>query len=589
MGGKRGVLAMLGWLRIRDLALIEAVDLELGPGFNVLTGETGAGKSVLLGAVSMLLGERADTAMVRTGAPRAEISAGLRVPEELRGEVGEVLAESGLELAPEGEVLVRRAIGGGGGRNFLDDRPVTLDLLRRLGDLLIDLHGPHEHQSLLRPAMQLLLLDRYAGLGEGRARVAGAHRSLAAALERLAALERSLPSPLEAELLRGVVREVAAADPQPGEDEALAARHRLAAGSLEIVQGVGRIVQALQDGEGSVADRLAEAHRELSALAALGLPQAEALAGRCGDCAETIRDVTQGLEREVAGIELDERELAALEERMRVLQALKRRHGPRLEDVLAAAETARRRLADLEHHDEAVAACRREADAAEQALRASCEALGKARRRVAADFAAAVMGELRKLGFRRADFAAQLSPSDPGPTGADRLEFLFSANPGEAPRPLRQVASSGEISRAMLALKTVLADADAVPILIFDEIDVNIGGETAGVVGAELRQLAARRQVLCITHLPQVAACAQSHFRVDKEIVGDRTFTRIARLDGAGRVAELARMLGGGEAARRHAEDMLAGTSAGGKGAAAPSAARDSTPRPARRRKGGGA
>ncbi len=550
---------MLTWLRIRDFALIDAVDLELGPGFNVLSGETGAGKSVLLGAVAMLLGERAETAMVRTGAARAEIAAGLRVPEGLRGEVAAILGESGLELSADGELLVRRTIGAGGGRNFLDDRPVTLELLRRLGELLIDLHGPHEHQSLLRPSMQLLLLDNYANLAAGRAQAASAHRGLVAARERMAALARELPSAGEAELLRAMLRDVEAAAPQPGEDEALSARHRLAAGSLDIVQGVARIVQALQEGEGAAADRLADVHRELAALAALGLPEADALARRCGECAEAIREVVASLERQVAGIELDDREFAALEERMRVLQTLKRRHGPRLEDVLAGAETARRRLADLENYDMVMAAQRREVAEAEAALHAVCATLGEARRRAATAFAEAVAGELRKLGFPRAAFVAQLAPAEPGPHGADRLEFLFSANPGEVPRPLRQVASSGEISRAMLALKTVLADADAVPILIFDEIDVNIGGETAGIVGGELRQLAARRQVLCITHLPQVAARAESHFKVDKEIVGDRTFTRIARLDAEGRAAELARMLGGGEAARRHAEALLDG------------------------------
>jgi DNA repair protein RecN (Recombination protein N) len=550
-------MGMLTWLRIRDFALIDEADIELGPGFNVITGETGAGKSVLLGAVAMLLGERAETAMIRTGAARAEISAGLRCPEALRDDVAAALADSGLAAAADGELLIRRVIGATGGRNFLNDQPVTLDLLRRLGDLLIDLHGPHEHQSLLRPAMQLLLLDRYAGLATGREKTATAFARLAAARERLATLERELPSSAETEHLRSMTRDIAAAAPQPGEDEELSARHRLAAGSLDIVQGAARIAQTLQDNEGSAADRLAEAHRELAALAALGVPDAEALMARCDACAEAVRELAMTLEQRVAGIELDEQEFAALEERMRVLQTLKRRFGPRLEDVLAAAETARQRLASMENYDEELAARRRDVAAAETHLREACDELGQGRRKAAAKFAKAVAGELRKLGFPRAAFVAGLSACDPGPHGADRLEFLFSANPGEPPKPLRQVASSGEISRAMLALKTVLADADAVPILIFDEIDVNIGGETAGIVGQELHHLAAHRQVLCITHLPQVAARADTHFRVDKEVDDDRTFTRINRLDAKAREAELARMLGGGTAARRHATALL--------------------------------
>jgi DNA repair protein RecN (Recombination protein N) len=548
---------MIEWIRIKNLALIEEAEIEFKKGFNVITGETGAGKTILTEAIAMLLGERADKGVIRTGCSSCEISMSIVLSGSNTKPVGGLLENSGLPPPENGRLQLRRIITAANSRNFVNDSPATLQSLKSLGNLLIDTHGPHEHQSLLRQSLQLELLDRYGGLEKKISDCSEIYAEWSKVREQRENLEKEIPSSSEAEHLRFMLSEIEKAGVKADEEEDLSTRHRLAANSHDILETANSATKMLNESEGALTDRISDIYRVIQGFERTDAEAAAKFLCQCENLTETANELADTIRRYTNNIELDEKEFADIEERLRLIQTLKRRYGPALSDVLKAAEEASKRLDEFENYGRIKTQYTEKEHELSQTLLKKCTELSKSRKDLSADFSKRVCCELRKLGFTRSDFSVAFSRIEPGSGGFDKIDFVFSPNPGEKEKSLREIASSGEISRVMLALKTVLASADSIPVLIFDEIDVNIGGETASIVGQELKKLGNSHQVLCISHLPQVAAYAGTHYKVEKSVSKGRTFTKIAEMAGTSRKTEIARMLGGGTAASKHAGEML--------------------------------
>ena len=551
---------MLKWMHIENLALVERADMEFGPGFNVISGETGAGKSVIMGGVGLLLGERADKSMIRIGETRCEISGEFQPDEQSAAAILPLLEDAGIAVREDNSLLVRRVITASSSRNFLNDSPVTLQILHAIGERLVDIHGANENQHLLKVRNQLDMLDHFGKLGAERAETRRIWQALTSLRQEREQFAASMPSAEETARFRRDAAEIEKAAPEPGEDDALAEKHALAAHSKTLIELAMSAANALSECEDSIQDRLGAVRRVLADMEKCDPNGAGKFLLALDQTASAVSDLSGSLSDYAAEVEIDEGAFQAMEERLHVLQTLKRRYGPTLEDVLGHLDTLRDRIDAYDNAEQR----RQEFDRREKELLAeldrACAVLGGKRKTAGSVIARKTAAELRKLGFKKAEFAVELSPAEPGADGADKVEFMFSANPGVPAMPLRDVASSGELSRVMLALKTVLAEADFIPILIFDEIDANIGGETATKVADEIALLAANKQILCISHLAQIASRASVQFNVSKESQGEATFTHIRRLDHAGRVKEIARMLGGGDAAAKLAAKMLAET-----------------------------
>ena len=548
---------MLIYVKITNFALIEESELEFGPGFNVVTGESGAGKSILMGAVELLLGGRVDKGVIRNGCDRCMVCGGFAVPAGLAGAVGAILVPAGIPFDPAEQLQLRRVIGQSSVRNYVNDTPVSARLLASVGEQLIDLHGANEQLSLTVPARQLDLLDRYAGAEEAAAlcgRIAGELEALAKEREEF---DRQTPDEAERSRLELQLEDIDKVNPAPGEDEELSARFKVAGNSRQVLETAGQLTAALTEGEDSVADRLGSVYRRLLELSRIDEALAAGLLEECDRIQEDVSALSGRVAELADKVDLDPEALAAIESRLGELFTIKRRYGPTLEQVLAVRGEAFRRL-EL-YRNTAVRRQefeRRKAELTAE-LRRAAEKLSALRKKKAAEFAERVRSKLGAIGFAKCVLEVAFSEVEPGPNGMDRVELLFSANAGESVHPLRKIASSGELSRLMLALKTVLADADSIPVVVFDEIDVNIGGETANRVGEELHHLGRNRQILCISHLAQVAARADRHFRVEKHTEEGRTFSECRELDAEGRVREIGRMLGGGESAVTHARAIL--------------------------------
>ena len=548
---------MLIYVKITNFALIEESELEFGSGFNVVTGESGAGKSILMGAVELLLGGRVDKGVIRNGCDRCMVCGGFAVPAGLAGAVGAILVPAGIPFDPAEPLQLRRVIGQSSVRNYVNDTPVSARLLASVGEQLIDLHGANEQLSLTVPARQLDLLDRYAGAEEAAAlcgRIAGELEALAKEREEF---DRQTPDEAERSRLELQLEDIDKVNPAPGEDEELSARFKVAGNSRQVLETAGQLTAALTEGEDSVADRLGSVYRRLLELSRIDEALAAGLLEECDRIQEDVSALSGRVAELADKVDLDPEALAAIESRLGELFTIKRRYGPTLEQVLAVRGEAFRRL-EL-YRNTAVRRQefeRRKAELTAE-LRRAAEKLSALRKKKAAEFAERVRSKLGAIGFAKCVLEVAFSEVEPGPNGMDRVELLFSANAGESVHPLRKIASSGELSRLMLALKTVLADADSIPVVVFDEIDVNIGGETANRVGEELHHLGRNRQILYISHLAQVAARADRHFRVEKHTEEGRTFSECRELDAEGRVREIGRMLGGGESAVTHARAIL--------------------------------
>lgn len=549
---------MLEWVKIKNLALISEAEIEFNRGFNVVTGETGAGKSVLLGTVALLLGDRADKGVIRGGEERCELAAGISLPGYLPEEFFQLLDDSGIEMDRQANYLeLKRIITPQKTRNFINDTPVSLQTLKAAGDYLIDVHGANEHQSLLQQSTQLRLLDRYGHHEELLAACNVICDALKDLRQRRDELFVNLPDGREAEQLESVIAEIEKVAPQPNEDQEVSERHRLAANSRQILELTGGAIGMLNEAENSAVDHLAEIYRTLMDLNRVDPEGTEVFLQECSQITEQLRDLAGNLETYSSKVDIDQEEFTRLEERLADLQRLKRRYGPLLEDVFNARDEANTKLQALSNSEKLRAELEEEEHLLLKKLRLAAEKLSEHRHKAATQLTKDITAKLQTLGFLKCKLDIAFAIIEPGRGGMDKIDFIFAPNPGEPAQPLRNIASSGEISRVMLALKTVLAEADDIPILVFDEIDANIGGETAVKVGGELCKLASHRQILCISHLPQVAAQGETHFLVSKSVTDGRTSTAITRLSEAERETEIARMLGGGAAALTHAIEML--------------------------------
>ncbi len=548
---------MLKWMRLKNLALVDKADMEFGPGFNVITGETGAGKSVIMGGVGLLLGGRADKSAIRIGTDRCEVSGEFFVGGGSASRVKAILDEAGIEPDLAGNLLVRRVITASSSRNFVNESPVTLQILHRIGEVLVDIHGASENHQLLKNQNQLDMLDRFGRLDAELAEVRAVWSELAKLRQEKKSFAESMPSAEETARFRRDAAEIEKAAPVSGEDEELEARHTVAAHSKSIIEVALTAANALSECEDSLADRVGQVRRMLGDLEKFDPDHAEQFIHAIEEISAQVMSLSNDLTDHASEVDIDEGEFMAMEERLRVLQTMKRRYGPTLDDVLAHLAFLQSKIEAYDNSEVIRENFGKREKELLSRLTAACARLSAARKKAGKALAKQIGSELKKLGFKRSDFEVVVMDAAPGADGADRIEFMFTANPGVPLMPLREVASSGELSRVMLAAKTVLAEADSIPILIFDEIDANIGGETASRVGQEIAALAENKQILCISHLPQVACNASVHFMVSKESAADVTTTHIRRLDKASRINEISRMLGGGEIAHEHAEAML--------------------------------
>lgn len=553
---------MLQSLRIRNLALLEEVSLDFEPGFTAVTGETGAGKSILLGALGLLAGGRAEKTVIRQGAAACEVEASLHFADS--GPVDAVLEELALPPCEEGMLILKRSIS--------RDKPpkiavngglATLAALQRLGDCWIDFHGPSEPRRLLREACQLDLLDLYGHLG----RDLSAYRERHGAWRRLQEERRQAAqaAELSADQVEFLQRQVAKIDSLDPSAEAIATLERdfQRLGHARELLGIAGELAAGLTGEEGVQGRLAALLREARKLERLD-PSGGPLAGRLEAAAVELNDLGAEFSALAQELRFDPEQAEALAARMDAWLELRRSHGPDVAAVLRARDQMRARLEGQADRAGALARMDRELAGLERSVRAEAAALRSRREKAAAELARVSARAIAELGFQKADFRIRICPlPEPGPAGDCAAEFLFSPNVGEAPLPLSRIASSGELARVMLALKAVLADQDQVPLLVFDEVDANVGGEIGRVVGQKMAAIGRGHQVLCVTHLPQVAAQAASHLVVAKDQSGDRAVVSIAPIHGrrGARVDELARMLGdrSAKSARAHAEELLKG------------------------------
>jgi DNA repair protein RecN (Recombination protein N) len=551
---------MLRFLRIRNLAVIESVDVEFEPGFNVLTGETGAGKSIVVEAVGLLLGARASADLVRTGETQASIEA--------------IFEESGAAGAEPHELVIRRDISSNGrSRSFINGALATAAALRDLSQRLVELHGQHEHKALLDPTTHLPLLDLYAGLASDAQQVAAAWNDVRGLREqidrsRMDAREKSA----RLDLIAFQLAEIEKASPKSGEDEELAATKQVLASAERIQRLCEESYATLYESDAAVLAGLGGVWKRVGELASIDpqfapyIDAREGIKGQLEDLAFFLRSYSDG-------VDASPERLQEVEDRLALLERLKRKHGPGLQDVIDKGDSLAREQRLLTGATEEAGELLRRLDEATEAFLRVGRSLSRARRKAAVSFASELEALLADLAMARTRFEVRFNQTELAPDawsdrGVDQAEFFLSANVGEDVRPLARIVSGGELSRVMLALKTIGASAGNPAqkrghfrTLIFDEVDAGIGGRVADVVGVKLRELGAEFQVLCITHLPQIAAKAGTHFYIDKGVRGTRTLTTVAQLDFEARVDEIARMIGGAQvtdAARSTARDLLA-------------------------------
>ncbi|MFZ1218590.1 MAG: DNA repair protein RecN [Chthoniobacterales bacterium] len=549
--------ATLTLLRIKNLALVEDLEWTLSPGFTVITGETGAGKSIIIGALQLLLGERADKGLIRTGADSCTAEASFEGEELAR--LNNALEASGVEPC-EGTLLLKRTLSSSGtNRQFVNGSPTTLAILKSLGDDLVDLHGPHDHQSLLSPERQLRILDAFAHSQRAGIDYHIHYESLAALQRQHAGLSTAETArEQELHLLRFQAGEIEAAKLDPKEEAEIEIQYRRASNSKRLIELASGAATRLAEADDSALSQLAETQRLLRELEKIDPAAAELSSGHAAavvELSEIARSLTQYAER----LDLDPAQMASLEQRVSLFETLKRKYGGTIAEVIAHGERAAERIRQIENRDVELERLAKEIEAERAEVQRAGQALHKLRAKAAPKLSQLVGQNLRDLGFRQSEFETNLTVlEEASSSGFDAVELLFSPNPGEPLKPLRSIASSGEISRLMLAIKSSLAAQDAIPLLVFDEIDANVGGEIANAVGAKMRALAADHQVLCITHLPQVAAAATTHFVVTKEVTGGRTHSRLNEVAGKARQEEIARMLGGKtDSALKHAATLL--------------------------------
>jgi len=552
-------------LSITNLATIASLSLDLRRGFTVFTGETGAGKSILIDAIRFALGAKASTELMRTGAQQTVVEAAFSLNG--RGELRERVEALGLPDCDE--LVIRRVLQESGrSRTVVNDLSVTQAGLESIAVYLVSIHGQHDNQILLQPASHIHFLDRAGGLLEQREQVSALHARYSAIAREVRQRDELLEQRGRRRgELSAVVDEIGAARPGAGEDEALAHEHARLTHAERLIQICESVAEALYEGQDAAHGLLARAAHLLNDGAALD-PALAALAEQIAPVRFQVEDLHRGLAAYRARLEPDPNRLDGINERLALLEKLKRRYGGGLDAVLATRAEAERELEALERAEQGGEALERELAGVAEALHRSGQRLSSARRAAAEQLDSAVREHLSQLGMDKARFETRIAPAKSatgkspayGPLGGDEVEFLLGPNPGQAPRPLSRIASGGELSRIMLALKSVLAKADLTGTLIFDEVDAGISGAMAEIVGRKLRGLGESHQVLCVTHLPQIAALAAQHVRVTKRIEKNQTYTQAQPLDGDGKVREVARLLSGldvSDHSVRSAEEMV--------------------------------
>lgn len=551
---------MLTNIRIKNLAVVDDTHVTFAEGLNVITGETGAGKSMLADALQLVLGERADKSLIRTGAEQALAEAVFYLEDTT--EVDRLLAEAGMESCIDGELIIRRIVSAKSpGRAWVNDTATTLQLLKNIGNILVDMHGPHEHQSLLSSRFQRDILDAF-----------GNHQALLQAYQRPYSEMKDLEAERESysnhdgdtaaqmDLLEYQIKELEQADLDHTDEEELLQEHARMANASRIIELADGISNALTGEEHAAIAAIASARRALVELADL-IPEANEWLETIESISIQTKDVSDALVTMLNRMDVDPERFVLIEDRMALLQKLKRKYGRSVTEMKHFLENAKARHQKLASRESRLAEIAIAWKKAEKEASACGEHLREHRQKSAIKLEKQVTRHLRDLGFKHGQFNIVISPAPAFSShGIDAIEFAFAPNPGEDMRSLKAIASSGEISRVMLALKAVLAKHDRVPVLLFDEIDANLGGEMGNAVGQKLAAVAAAHQVLCITHLPQVAAFGQHHLVVVKSIKDGRTCVNISHVTQKDRVDEIARMLGGKDlttVATRHAKELL--------------------------------
>jgi DNA repair protein RecN (Recombination protein N) len=550
---------MLTSLRVKNLALVENIRLDFRPGLNVITGETGAGKSILVGALGLLLGERADRKVIREGEDACGAEAVFHFKNTKR--VDAILDQFGLPPCEEGQLIVRRILKvSGASQNLVNDSPVTLQVLKALGEELVDMHGPHDHQSLLNPSFQLDVLDAYGHHGDAREGYEESFRKVQGFEEqRQALLGNDQDVAAQVDLLAYRVKEIEDAALEDGEEEKVTQEHLVVSNAARILELGGGVLRAVSDGETSALDVMAQVQHHLEELERV-CPQAAEWRGEARSIAIQLKELGASMATALDRIEADPGRLAWLDERIATYQKMRRKYGASVPEILEVLRTSKARLAELQTRGERLAKIDAELSRARAELQRRGGSLRRMRTDTAGKLARAVTQQLKELGFPHGAFHVDLRDTEPMLSGMDEAVFGFAPNAGESMKPLRDIASSGEISRVMLATKASLAGHDRIPVLIFDEIDANIGGEMGRAVGQKLADLAKSHQIICITHLPQVAIFGGTHYAVSKHVRNGRTFTETALLEKESRVEEVARMLGGRDLTKvtlQHAKEML--------------------------------
>ncbi len=551
---------MLSFLKIKNLALVEDVTWELAPGLVGVTGETGAGKSIIVGALKLILGERADRSLIRTGQELCSVEASFHVADTRP--IDSILDAAGIDKCDDGALLLKRVIStGGANKQFVNGSPATINVLKEVGSYIVDLHGPHDHQSLNSRERQMEMLNKYASLEEPLEAYRIVWKQWHAAVLELSELEGSeRASQQQIDMLKHQIKEIAAAKLKRGEDVEIEARHRIVGNSARLGELCEGITVRLGEGQDSIANGLRDVAKMINELEKID-PESSKLFEEFESAQITLREMETSVRDYAEELELDPKAFAALEDRLALLKSLQRKYAPSVADILAYQADCEAKLVKMEGRAEEIERLRTLITKHRTEVEKHGKGISKKRTDAAPKLAKDISKHLTDLGFKSSIFEVALSPhTEPQSTGLEEVDFQFAPNPGEPLKPLRLTASSGEMSRVLLAVKSALAKQDSVGLLVFDEIDANVGGNIAEAVGRKMAAIGANRQVIAITHFPQVASLAQSHFVVTKEVEGNRTRSYIREIANTERVDELARMLGGKiESARIHAESLLAG------------------------------
>jgi DNA repair protein RecN (Recombination protein N) len=546
---------MLRLLRVKNLALMEDVTVDFENGFTAVTGETGAGKSMIVEAVATLCGNRMEDVLIRSGKDAAEVTGIFQIPPAVR----ERLKETGIEV--DTEIVVRRKIERGKRQNaYINDQIVSISLLKEITQDMVDLIGQYENQSLFSPKNHLTLLDSFAGVDNEKAVYRRDYNTYVELKKKLEQLQAAVVQRVERiDYLRYQINEIEKLNLTSGEEECLEEEKKMLLSTEKRASLTSDMIMHLYDAEGAAIEHLSKAKRSLDELASYDTSLAKTRK-RFENLLSSVDDIYRELSSYASSIEFSQERLDEVIERLDAIGRVKKKFGKTFEDIQQHLVDMKKELTQIESHDEAIAETRTQITTIEAVIQKQAAELSSHRRKAAASLTKKILGELVHLGMKKARFKIELTSRDLDESGADSVEFYISTNPGEELKPLRKVASGGEISRITLSLKTILSAVDKIPTLIFDEVDTGIGGSIAEAVGELLAKVSRHHQIICITHLPQISIFADNHMLVEKEIKGSQTFTKISKLDKDKRKMEIARMLGGKEITQKtveHAAEFL--------------------------------